>query len=306
MGSTRWELKIGLVQVVVLIGVATGSMVGAFFFGHLSGQKVGYDRALESSLANTARYPITGDAYKNEISPESVTEVYAKLNESKELQPAAKETEVPELASIKSAKEAPVIEELASVLLEDEGRVDNKKKGKKAEHDSLLGLSEDGRQAKDVQAEPSENLGALLKKSDAERAKAPAARPTAALQQEKPILKQQATEVRATPQPKKAAVENENAPAAKAAAPQKAVSKVPSGWYAQVAAPQRFQDAERLAEQLRNAGFPALVESANVNGQAYYRVLAGPERSRVLADRLVKQLLRENIIKNKPFTRVVP
>ena len=81
---------------------------------------------------------------------------------------------------------------------------------------------------------------------------------------------------------------------------------MPSGWFAQVAAPRRSDDANFLARQLRKSGFSAIVETAKVNGQEYYRVLVGPERSREQTNRLVKQLMREPYMQGDPFPRYVP
>jgi len=80
---------------------------------------------------------------------------------------------------------------------------------------------------------------------------------------------------------------------------------LPAGWYAQVAAPQRREDANRLAGRLRASGFPVVVETAQVRGQQYFRVLAGPEKGRNQAEQLVGQLKRERYLNADPFIRMV-
>ncbi|MCB9029853.1 MAG: SPOR domain-containing protein [Deltaproteobacteria bacterium] len=78
---------------------------------------------------------------------------------------------------------------------------------------------------------------------------------------------------------------------------------IPGGWYAQVAAPRKLQTADELGTQLRNSGFPVLIERANIRGQEYFRVLVGPEDQRAQADRLVGQLKRESYLRGAPFIR---
>lgn len=80
---------------------------------------------------------------------------------------------------------------------------------------------------------------------------------------------------------------------------------LPKGFYAQVAAPKRLQDAETLANRLEKSGFPVAVEVATVGGKNFYRVLVGPERTRLYADRLLSQLHTEKYIPTDPFIREV-
>jgi cell division septation protein DedD len=80
---------------------------------------------------------------------------------------------------------------------------------------------------------------------------------------------------------------------------------VPSGYFAQVAAPKNLSDAESVARKLKKSGFPVIVEVANVRGEEYYRVLVGPEQNRVHADRLVGQLRSERYLAAPPFIRQV-
>ena len=80
---------------------------------------------------------------------------------------------------------------------------------------------------------------------------------------------------------------------------------IPKGFYAQVAAPKRLQDAEKLANRLKKSGFPVAVEVASVGNKKFYRVLVGPERSRLYADRLLNQLHTEKYIPTDPFIREV-
>jgi cell division septation protein DedD len=85
-----------------------------------------------------------------------------------------------------------------------------------------------------------------------------------------------------------------------------AVKRVlPSGFFAQVAAPTKLADAQSVARKLRQSGFPVVVEEANVKGESYYRVLVGPEENKVQADRLLQQLKSERYLTSAPFVRRV-
>jgi cell division septation protein DedD len=72
-----------------------------------------------------------------------------------------------------------------------------------------------------------------------------------------------------------------------------------------VAAPSRLADAESVARKLRQSGFPAVVEVADVKGESYYRVLVGPEDTKTQADRLIDQLKSERYLSSVPFIRKV-
>lgn len=80
---------------------------------------------------------------------------------------------------------------------------------------------------------------------------------------------------------------------------------LPSGFFAQVAAPTKLADAQSVARKLRQSGFPVVVEEANVKGESYYRVLVGPEENKVQADRLLQQLKSERYLTSAPFVRRV-
>lgn len=92
---------------------------------------------------------------------------------------------------------------------------------------------------------------------------------------------------------------------AKGITPRGLVKALPKGWYAQVAAMTDGKEIDRVTSKLRGAGFPALVESAEVRGARYYRILVGPEESRKQADLLLGQLTKEGYLKRDIFVRFV-
>jgi DedD protein len=66
-----------------------------------------------------------------------------------------------------------------------------------------------------------------------------------------------------------------------------------SSWVIQVASLGTAQGAAELEKKLRNAGFPAFVEKAEVRGKQYYRVRVGPELSRANAERSATKLRQQ-------------
>jgi cell division septation protein DedD len=95
-------------------------------------------------------------------------------------------------------------------------------------------------------------------------------------------------------------------PAAAAKASEKSLVRetLPPGWFAQVAAPRKMQDATSLAGRLKASGFPVIIEAARVRGEEYFRVIVGPEQNKQQAERLVGQLKRESYVQGEPFLRV--
>jgi cell division septation protein DedD len=80
--------------------------------------------------------------------------------------------------------------------------------------------------------------------------------------------------------------------------------KLNRGWYVQVGAPESLDEANKIASQLKDSGFPVSIEKAQVQSQTYYRLLVGPEDNRVQGERLLEQVKRERYIKAQPFLRM--
>jgi hypothetical protein len=77
------------------------------------------------------------------------------------------------------------------------------------------------------------------------------------------------------------------------------------GWYVQVSAPALESDALSLSDKLRTSGFAVVIEKAKVQERYYYRVLVGPEETRLTSERMLQQLFREKYIDKSPFIRRV-
>jgi len=79
----------------------------------------------------------------------------------------------------------------------------------------------------------------------------------------------------------------ENAADAKADAPATALAANRAGAFAvQLGALKTVQDANKLRDRLRGAGFAAFVDKVNANGATLWRVRAGPEVDRAAAEKL--------------------
>lgn len=293
----QWELRLGVVQLVILLGIITGSMACAFYIGFSSGRSVGFEAALDKSLANAARIPIASEGVRPE---ESTTDVYAKLShttplDSENHDAAGKDVDVP-LGSIKTAETAPAGQDFAPPTENKNAQTNTMSEG-----DSIFGS------ASAKNAEPkAKTLGSLLEEKSAEPVakKEPVAK--VELPPPAPIAKAKLHED-VKPQPKVAAPIEK--PVAKVAPKEKPSSLVrdviPPGWFAQIAAPRKMQDANSLAGRLKSSGFAVMIEVARVRGEEYYRVLVGPEQNRAQAERLVGQLKRESYLQGDPFLRVV-
>ncbi len=309
--GSRWELRLGLAQVVILLGLTMGFLTCAFFLGYFSGRQVGQDAALSASLTNTIKLPIN-DADQEERADEgasqrAASEVYAKLNDNKgdkgaaaDGQPAA---EMPRLGTINTTADAPV----DTAPGEEQGVPENggaqaagSQGGAEAHAPEPAATSA----TRDQLLKQVIELGAA-KEGDAAHGQPPAAdhekgaevAPT--LPPVKPAEK--ATEIptpkatKATPTPKPTKTPKQAAQG----------DTLPKGWFAQVAAPKKKEDAAELSRQLRKSGFTVIVEVAQVRGEQYYRILTGPEQSRSQAEKLVEQLSREPYIPTKPFVRQI-
>lgn len=79
----------------------------------------------------------------------------------------------------------------------------------------------------------------------------------------------------------------------------------PRGWFAQVAAPKKKSDADALSTKLRESGLPVMIETAQVRGEQYFRVLVGPADSRDGAEGMGKKVKAKKIVSSDPFVRLI-
>jgi cell division septation protein DedD len=121
-----WQLNLGPIQSVILLGVVMGCLVCAFYLGFWSGQKYGIETALNNNLSNAMRLPIETESELDNSAAEGLSDVYAKLdtapllNKGSENHQAArgaageaqKAKDIPELGSIRPADEGTVQEAL--------------------------------------------------------------------------------------------------------------------------------------------------------------------------------------------------
>jgi cell division septation protein DedD len=328
--NRSWELKLGLPQAIVLVGVLTGTMACAFGIGYVTGQRVGFENALASSISSLPKYPITQSGVE-ELDANDVRDTYAKLNADPFAgEQVEDEEELPELEAVQPADEQPVVDDLVVDLLNEEAPKDAL-----ADSDELVGddiqirvLGENS-SAKKVGS----TLGSLVRKEDTKAVEAniPTIEDSGSIQaKSKPVEPESAPSEMAKiaavapevpvvqPEVKKPApperierpepVKQIEKPVEVAQgwtekpAPQPALRR---GWYAQVAAPQSIADANGLAGKLGQSGFPVVIEEASVRGQTYYRVLVGPEENRQQGEILLQQVKRERYLSGQPFIRMV-
>lgn len=351
--NSRWELRLGLLQVLVLVGVVTGSMLGSFLIGYLSGNSVGYEVAQTGTVNTIARFPVQRNKDENDY----VSEVYAKLNDKK-----VKNSDAIKAVTEDSA-EIPVLKQDEGTSNQNEAESDNDSSGKADEEIALnvnvkeevidnaeietgtkLGSQNDtgvsldialvGGDAKKTDTGPT--LGSLLKEREKQDQEVVAGVDSSIEKvEEQPENKEQVliggnldadflNEDKKPEEEAPAAIKKNDEPPLKndpevvlgnesglteqgdktleVAPPQ---VNIKPGWYAQVLAPKELKEAEDMVSQLRAAGFPAVIEHAEVRGQKYYRVLVGSEDTRQQGEILVKQLKRERFLVGDPFLRLL-
>ncbi len=301
------EVRLGLSQLVILIGLVTGSMAGAYYLGFFSGRRVGFEGALSSMAANVPKIPVPELGLETAHQGRDLeSDVYAKLNQEAVAPTQPVDPQVmPDLGSIEKTEVEPVtIEDLG---LSDPEPVAEVKPELKPELDTQ---TTHAKVAQELGIEPP-----------------PAAKPEVGLKPEIKDEKQavvkvlggeehetslkeelaEQVEIKPTPKPKATEVKTE---AKKEKEPKKdgvnvLKAQLPKGWFAQVAAPQQMSEAEALARRLKGSGFPVVIEKADIKGSSYYRVLVGPEETKSKAETLVNQVRRERYINGAPFLRAV-
>lgn len=332
----RWEMRLGVAQVVIVLGVVTGCMTFAFYLGFFAGKSAGFEFAMETNATSAAKLPISGDGARDksaiDITEQAVSDVYARLNE-KAKKEASEDSEilddVPSLGSIKemehaapenAAPAAPAVKDLPGIESEAHKVWDADETQKEPASDVKV-LGDDLPKSETTTAKVNPAAGNVFGEDEhpIDRALDEAGAPKKAVKDDKPTdaivekevkkeaPKPTATPVPPTPTPKKVEAKKEE--------PKKEVKKeegasiirgaIPKGWFAQVAAPTKLKDAEGVASQLKKNGFRVVIETAKVRGDEYYRILVGPEGNKQQAELLVQQLKRESYLSGSPFIRMV-
>lgn len=310
-----WELRLGLPQVVVLVGLVTGSMVLAFYLGLNSGQRLGFELAQERTATSLPRLPVPGALPEGSVpQDDGAFDVYAKLNDTLpgakgETDPikvapvpeaesplhqealfppsrgdAGKGSAMPELGSIKSVESEPLINAEAEAALN--ARLDEK-----------LPAVDTNRESETLGAAAAAVSGATVETKLAPKEEVKVEQETAPKTE---VVKAPALE-QGKSQPEKVTAKV----APKAPTSPFVKQTLPKGWFAQVGAKQSLADAEGIAAKLKSSGFAVMIEPAQVRGESYFRIMVGPEKSREQADILITQLRRERYIEGDPFLRVV-
>jgi cell division septation protein DedD len=329
--NSRWEVRLGTLQVAVWLGLAVGACVGGYFVGFFSGRYVGFESARQSSSGEEPKLPapeMFADA--SALNPNRVYEKLrapAILPDSGGPRASAKVSDVVlPPSNSERARDIDAINEAKGAFQ----RQQQKPSGQSADQvggsgddifdevqhtDRLIIGSDEGLTEELEEKLPSSvrmlgnsdravgdggTANAKLNKGDAS---------SAAAVLDARIASARSEVARAAPQAVSDSQESKKpAPdsATKTTESAGLVRKVlPSGYFAQVAAPKKLAEAEGVAKRLKRSGFPVLVESASVNGQSFYRVLVGPEENKVQAERLVSQLQSESYVASKPFIRKV-
>jgi cell division septation protein DedD len=338
--TTSWEIRLGITQVVVLVGAITGTMLCAFYLGFFSGRRAGFESALESNVSNFVKLPIGEDAQDNKTTSEEVaSQVYAKLNNAPtaKARPRIAEEALPELSTIKNVIDSPVDTTHEEILDSESTDIEPSHKEPAKQHDALsLGAVLGGPPSHDKHEEegtttahqdgahesPADNhgtLGALARQAEKGEVEADSHTTLSApkVEKEQPAHDKEPAKLASTltpPAEKKVSETRTEVAKAntkvteKAEKPAPAVARkqaIPGGWFAQAGAPRKYEEAERMARKLRASGFAVVIETAEVRGEEYFRILVGPEESRIQAERLVGQLKREANLPGEPFLRLV-
>lgn len=334
-GAVGNELRLGKLQVVVWLGLSLGSIAGAYFVGYFSGRYVGFESARESSAADIPKLPVPevfqGNGAQNPGSVYDKLKAPAVLRESASggsaEQPRLNTRPIPALnGQRESSREES--EELALDTSEVEQRRDStesQRANQNADADAsatdddieaMVGDNASGPQLiigadPETERQKIPNSMRMLGSGNAQQEKTGSAKVEASAKSDKSpnaILDERIASARGDAAK---TAQQDTTSGGKVAEQSKGdggplVRKVlPTGYFAQVAAPKKLSEAESIASKLKRSGFPVVVESASVAGQSFYRVLVGPEQNKVQADRLVSQLKSESYLSGDPFLKKV-
>lgn len=313
-----WEIKLGPLQVVVWLGLAIGAIFGSYFIGFFSGRYVGFETARTASGVEVPKLALTEEFPEKQ--QKGWENVYGKLGGSAvvgqdEKPEANSKPAVPDQRIAKAVQESKREEFSTSDASSSVAVV---KRDPLSDQDAIFTQDLGGNDAV-IDESPSKEISGkggevrvLGREADAVDG--------VAKKVEAPVVAKGAVSAESAPEvvAKKApaVVDEEAAPSkpktpteTKAKEPVKekvsVVKRLPTGYFAQVAAPKTRGEAEELSRRLKKSGFPVVIEDNSTGRSPFYRVMVGPEDNKVQADRMLGQLKREKYLDGKLFVRQV-
>jgi cell division septation protein DedD len=328
MGTRRgesqvWELRLGRLQVVVWLGLALGSVFGAYCIGFFSGRYVGFETGREVTGVEVAKLPV-GDVVP-ESSPQSQDRIYDRLNSPAVMGDnstiSAKDSAVAR-GTATNQKTPRLLEETGSQVPTTVAKELSAHGAADATQDDLANFLEEDVKGSELiigadsavgATKPSENIRVLGSAKSVESGKKESKVALGVLEASRDnavdaLLDERIAKARGDAGKDKTsqAVVGHGVEATINGEASKAPKTlIPSGYFAQIAAPKTILEAEGIARKLKRSGFPVVLEPTSVAGQSFYRVLVGPEQNKVQAERLVSQLKGESYISGTPFIRKV-
>ncbi len=282
---SKWEIRLNILQLLLLWFILAAAIVGVFFVGLIVGQDHGLQTALNEQAKQLLRFPV-------DVPPERVT------NDISENDVA----EVDKLASVKTpesaTRRAPVIEQKTEVVTSVSPPETPAKDVREivpptAAKSVVAGFNAlpAGEELKPVERAPA--------KSD-EQIKIGDTRNEAAEEQDD----EGASAQEATPPPiATTAPEREQKVITAGTARDNSLAEPTSGWYVQVSAAKSKQEALSIRDRLEATGVPSRIQQAQVKNVLYYRVLAGPYSERKQVEAALSRIKGLPMTRGEPFIK---
>lgn len=266
----KWQVSLKAWEFIFLSSCVLLALFCSYFFGYRAGHAVGYEDSNRAALKKTARYEIFEDAAKD-LDNKSLDEIYASLNSSAITESDKEELDETDLAAINTIRV----------------------------QDNQEGIAQDELKSKPMLEE---EIIELVTDSDGASSR---------VEGQKIVLKEEVVVEKLTDKPLEKKIEEADAVIEE---PVREIeeasvttkfkpSKMPVGWYVQVATSKSSEGAKKLVSSLKSSGFPSRIETIRLGDKEFYRVLVGPEQKKDYANRLVTQLGRERYLSGKPFIR---
>lgn len=263
----KWELKMSLIQLLLLWGVFFALTIAIFFVGYYAGREQGQKLALEDHDVPAIRLPISQTAAIPETTPSLPVNVNVNQAPSQE-QPTSP------VASTASGVLNPFVE---SNLKQDAAR--NQKEEPRAGEKPKLDFTQAAANVVNQESAAREPAPApALERSKPEERSTLSALETKRPATSPPVLSRKAETSKALSAEKPKKTEDDVRKTEKTQPPSA------KGWFVQLSATDTRSEATAVARRAQAKGFPVTTKEARVNGILYFRVLVGPFTSKNSAE----------------------
>lgn len=297
-------MRLSISQVIVVWAVVLGTIIASFFVGYWKGRDEGVEVALREQGREGIRLPIASD-----VALDMGADSQGEFEQGDDINKAIGLDSVDERVLTREPEKAEKEEE--DVAFDFSGNNVEKEiaelKEEIAKNSEPVKNEKPAAPEKEIVFSPSlRTTGAL--ESDKKVLQSSSSAVAAKVPEEKPVVKAAKEPLKqeiARIEPVKKTVPEKKAETVEKPPVSSPSKGLLSGWYVQVMAAKSRKEADQVIGKLSGRGYLPVIEEATVAGKQYFRIFAGPYKSKEIADVNRSKISSFKVSNGEPFLKKV-